>query len=79
LAHSLGLSVRAEGVETRAQLDCLMRHPCDEVQGFHFGGALPADALGGLWAAAPAAPMEGTCATGPAQGRAPDRSVPPGA
>ncbi|WP_092941838.1 bifunctional diguanylate cyclase/phosphodiesterase [Paracidovorax wautersii] len=55
LARSLGLSVRAEGVETQAQLDCLMRQPCDEVQGFHFSAALPVDQLEPLWAARGAA------------------------
>lgn len=64
LAHSLGLSVRAEGVETQAQFDCLMRQPCDEVQGFHFSGALPADQLGRLWQAPPSA-----AAAGPAEPR----------
>ncbi|AVT21247.1 bifunctional diguanylate cyclase/phosphodiesterase [Paracidovorax avenae] len=54
LAHALGVSVRAEGVETRAQLDCLMRQPCDEVQGFHFSDALPPGQLGRLWGAAAA-------------------------
>lgn len=55
LARSLGLSVRAEGVETQAQLDCLLRQPCDEVQGFHFSAALPVDQLESLWAARGAA------------------------
>ncbi len=55
LARSLGLSVRAEGVETQAQLDCLLRQPCDEVQGFHFSAALPLDQLEPLWAARGAA------------------------
>ncbi len=49
LAHALGVSVRAEGVETRSQLDCLMRQPCDEVQGFHFSDALPPEQLDRLW------------------------------
>lgn len=67
LAHSLGLSVRAEGVESQAQLDCLMRQPCDEVQGFHFSGALPADQLQGLWhAASAAAPAAADTAEPPA-------------
>ncbi|MBI2308983.1 MAG: EAL domain-containing protein [Rhodocyclales bacterium] len=44
LAHSLGVRVVAEGVETLAQLQMLRRHGCDEVQGFFFSRPLPAEA-----------------------------------
>jgi diguanylate cyclase (GGDEF)-like protein len=37
MAHGLGLTVTAEGVETPAQLDYLRRHECDVVQGFLLG------------------------------------------
>ncbi|MDQ8757133.1 EAL domain-containing protein [Sphingosinicella sp. LHD-64] len=37
LGKSLAIPVLAEGVETRAQLDILLREGCDEVQGFLFG------------------------------------------
>jgi len=42
LAHTLGLRVVAEGVETPAQRDLLRSLDCDEVQGYLFGRPMPA-------------------------------------
>ena len=48
LAHSLRRQVIAEGVETEAQLNFLRRHRCDEIQGYYFSRALPADEFAAL-------------------------------
>ncbi|MDX2504479.1 MAG: EAL domain-containing protein [Gammaproteobacteria bacterium] len=43
LAHNLGLSVVAEGVETATQKDFLIAHDCEILQGYYFSKPLPAD------------------------------------
>jgi len=45
MAHSLGLRVTAEGVETPAQLEYLRERGCEEVQGFLFGRAVGAEEM----------------------------------
>jgi PAS domain S-box-containing protein/diguanylate cyclase (GGDEF)-like protein len=43
LAHSLGLRVVAEGIETAGQAEALIGQGCDELQGYFFCKPLPAD------------------------------------
>jgi diguanylate cyclase (GGDEF)-like protein/PAS domain S-box-containing protein len=45
LAHSLELTVVAEGAETLEQIDFLKRHRCDMVQGYFYSPPVPSDAL----------------------------------
>ncbi|THF65964.1 EAL domain-containing protein [Pseudothauera nasutitermitis] len=51
LAHSLGLQVVAEGVETEAQRDFLVSHGCDMLQGYLLGRPEPAAVLEQRWRA----------------------------
>jgi EAL domain-containing protein (putative c-di-GMP-specific phosphodiesterase class I) len=41
MAHSLGLKVVAEGVDSEAQAAVLRTHGCDEMQGYLFSRPLP--------------------------------------
>lgn len=43
LAHTLGLKVVAEGIETKEQAIALMQQGCDEIQGYLYSPALPPD------------------------------------
>ncbi len=48
MAHSLGLNVVAEGVETEAQMQFLARHRCNEIQGFWLSQPLESHACLGF-------------------------------
>jgi EAL domain-containing protein (putative c-di-GMP-specific phosphodiesterase class I) len=54
MAHSLGIQVVAEGVETAAQLGFVRSHACDGMQGYYLCKPLPADAVTALL-------LEGRC------------------
>ena len=43
LGHELGLTVVAEGVETREELAFVRKHGCNQVQGFLFSRPVPAE------------------------------------
>ena len=45
LAHKLGYSVTAEGVESQEALELLKNWACDRAQGFHLGQPMPIDEL----------------------------------
>lgn len=48
MAHKLGKTVIAEGVENEGQMMYLRRHECDEMQGFHFSRPVPPDRIGDI-------------------------------
>ena len=52
LAHGLGISVVAEGIEGAGQLACLRDLDCDRGQGYYFARPLPPDELEAILAAA---------------------------
>ncbi len=57
MAHSLGLSVVAEGVETRQQLEFLQQQGCDEIQGWYFSRAISAEQLRRFFSGLPHSPQ----------------------
>ncbi|MGH9019292.1 MAG: EAL domain-containing protein, partial [Acidimicrobiales bacterium] len=57
LAHALGLTVVAEGVETTAQAATLVALGCDRAQGFLFARPQPASALEPLLRVGTVGPM----------------------
>jgi len=48
MAHSLHLKVVAEGVEKESQMSFLRQHRCDEIQGYYFSKAIPANEAASL-------------------------------
>ncbi len=48
LAHTMGLRVVAEGIETAEQLALLRAMGCEQGQGYRFGHPQPATAIEGL-------------------------------
>jgi EAL domain-containing protein (putative c-di-GMP-specific phosphodiesterase class I) len=58
MAHTLGFTVVAEGIETEAQANYLREHRCEEGQGFLFARPMPAGELAAFLASAAARPRK---------------------
>ncbi len=56
MGKALSLTVVAQGVETKEQVDFLREHACDELQGFYFNRPLPALQFADVLAAQAGAP-----------------------
>ncbi len=65
LAHSLDLTVVAEGVERPEQAACLEELGCDQIQGFLIAKALPPDEIEALFGACLLPKDEGGVSTRP--------------
>lgn len=65
LAHSLGLKVVAEGVETEGQSRFLRAHKCDVLQGYRYGRPAPASDWSECWKAEREPPESADPAPGP--------------
>lgn len=48
LVHSLGLTVIAEGIETREQVELLKAAECDYIQGYYYSRPLPPEEIPGI-------------------------------
>lgn len=64
MAHTLGLSVVAEGVETPAQRDFFRQAGCQQLQGYLIGRAVPGDEFAARWLAAADVAQGAVCAAG---------------
>jgi len=64
LGKSMNLAVVAEGVESQAQADFLLRHGCNRAQGYLYGRPLAAEVLLGEWGPAAGAARHGKTAAG---------------
>ena len=65
LAHTLGKTVVAEGVESEAQLEVLTNAGCDLVQGYHFARPSAAEEIAPLLFPGPAGSIEPTGGSAP--------------
>jgi EAL domain-containing protein (putative c-di-GMP-specific phosphodiesterase class I) len=68
LAHALGLTTVAEGVEDQPTYDALAALGCDRMQGYHIAPPMPAAALH-RWSSMPAARSRPSRPVGPTAGR----------